>query len=71
VTYVTHCITFASGCDLQFNVSRCQLVKYGTGTDCPFDSGGIYTVVVQPFTMLWNRYMSLFYTSCKCIYANL
>ena len=28
------CLEFAY--DLQFNLSKCQLIKYGCSTDCPF-----------------------------------
>ena len=35
------CLEFAYECDLQFNPSKCQLIKYGSSTDCPFYFDGI------------------------------
>ena len=35
------CPEFAYEYDLQFNPSKCQLIKYGSGTDCHFYFDGI------------------------------
>ena len=35
------CQEFVYGYDLQFNPSKCQLIKYGSSTDCPFSFDGI------------------------------
>ena len=35
------CVEFAYEYDLQFNPLKCQLIKYGSSTDCPFYFDGI------------------------------
>lgn len=35
------CLKFAYEYDLQFNPAKCQLIKYGSGTDCPFYFDGL------------------------------
>ena len=35
------CLEFAFEYDLQFNPSKCKLIKYGCSTDCPFYFDGI------------------------------
>ena len=44
------CLEFAYEYDLQFNPSKCQLIKYGSSTDCPF-----YTLLVLALTRLWIK----------------